>query len=100
MLLEEQVDWIRWHHERADGRGYPDGRLAAEIPEGAALLAIADAFDVMTVSRPYGPPDVGYEAVESAASPACSSPSAPSRRSARCRPTCSGRASHLRVRDP
>lgn len=64
VLLEEQVDWIRWHHERADGRGYPDGRLAAEIPEGAALLAIADAFDVMTVSRPYGPPMSVTEAVE------------------------------------
>jgi putative nucleotidyltransferase with HDIG domain len=51
ILLPEQVDWIRWHHERPDGRGYPDG--LSEIPEGAALLAAADCFDVMTVARPY-----------------------------------------------
>jgi diguanylate cyclase (GGDEF)-like protein len=56
VLDAEQVAWIRSHHERPDGRGYPDGLSGAEIPEGAALLAAADCFDVMTVARPYSRP--------------------------------------------
>jgi diguanylate cyclase (GGDEF)-like protein len=54
VLSSEQVEWIRSHHERPDGHGYPNGLLGASISEGAALLAIADAFDAMTVSRVYG----------------------------------------------
>jgi putative nucleotidyltransferase with HDIG domain len=53
LLLAEQVDWIRAHHERPDGRGYPAGLTAAQIPDGAAILAVADAFDVMTATRIY-----------------------------------------------
>jgi len=53
ILSDEQVTWIRGHHERPDGRGYPDGLLAEEICDGAALLALADAWDVMTVGRTY-----------------------------------------------
>jgi HD-GYP domain-containing protein (c-di-GMP phosphodiesterase class II) len=53
VLSPEQVEWIRTHHERPDGGGYPRGLRGAEIPEGAGLLAVADAWDVMTVSRPY-----------------------------------------------
>ena len=56
VLDAEQVAWIRSHHERPDGRGYPDALQGAEIPEGAALLAVADCFDVMTVARPYSRP--------------------------------------------
>jgi diguanylate cyclase (GGDEF)-like protein len=56
VLAPEQVEWIRCHHERPDGRGYPRGLDAEEIPEGAALLAVADAWDVMTLSRPYSSP--------------------------------------------
>ena len=56
VLSDEQVAWIRGHHERPDGSGYPDGLAEQEIPEGAALLALADAFDVMTLSRPYSAP--------------------------------------------
>jgi len=44
------------HHERYDGRGYPDGLEAEEIPYGARILAIADAFDAMISARPYKPP--------------------------------------------
>ena len=54
-LAPEQVTWIRGHHERPDGTGYPDGLAGAEITEGAAILALADAFDVMTAARPYSP---------------------------------------------
>jgi diguanylate cyclase (GGDEF)-like protein len=56
VLSDEQVAWIRGHHERPDGRGYPDGLSEGDISEGAALLALADAFDVMTLSRPYSAP--------------------------------------------
>lgn len=56
MLSPEQISWIRGHHERPDGRGYPDGLLDAEIPDGAAIIALADAWDVMTMSRPYQDP--------------------------------------------
>ena len=56
VLEPEQVEWIRTHHERPDGDGYPRGLAAHEIPEGAALLAIADAWDVMTSGRPYSAP--------------------------------------------
>jgi len=48
VLAPEQVAWIRSHHERPDGRGYPDGLLADAIPPGARLLAVADAWDAMT----------------------------------------------------
>ncbi|HEX2016832.1 MAG TPA: diguanylate cyclase [Solirubrobacteraceae bacterium] len=53
VLRPEQVAWIRAHHERPDGLGYPAGLTEAEIPLGAALLTLADVFDVMTVSRSY-----------------------------------------------
>ena len=52
----EQVAWVRGHHERWDGRGYPDGLAAEAIPEGARILTLADAWDVMTSDRPYGVP--------------------------------------------
>lgn len=50
------MTWLRGHHERPDGEGYPDGLDEGSLSEGAALLAIADAFDVMTVNRLYGAP--------------------------------------------
>jgi diguanylate cyclase (GGDEF)-like protein len=64
VLSDEQVAWIRGHHERPDGTGYPDGLGGTDIPEGAALLALADAFDVMTLSRPYSAPRTIPEALE------------------------------------
>lgn len=56
VLAPEQVEWIRTHHERPDGTGYPHGLRGSEISEGAALLAAADAWDVMTQSRSYSLP--------------------------------------------
>ncbi|HLH14855.1 MAG TPA: diguanylate cyclase, partial [Solirubrobacteraceae bacterium] len=55
ILSEEQVAWIRAHHERPDGRGYPDGIAGEEISDGAGLLALADALDVMVAGRTYSP---------------------------------------------
>ena len=55
ILSEEQVRWIRGHHERPDGTGYPAGLGEDEISEGAGLLALADAWDVMIAGRTYSP---------------------------------------------
>jgi hypothetical protein len=43
----------RYHHERPDGRGYPDGLKDEEIPIGAKIVSLADSFDAMTTDRPY-----------------------------------------------
>ncbi|MDX1932185.1 MAG: diguanylate cyclase [Capsulimonadales bacterium] len=47
------VSGIRSHHERWDGRGYPDGLRGEDIPLIARIIALADAFDAMTTDRPY-----------------------------------------------
>jgi putative two-component system response regulator len=47
------LEVVRSHHERWDGRGYPDGRRGAEIPAAARIFAVADALDAMTSDRPY-----------------------------------------------
>jgi len=47
------LPYVFFHHERWDGDGYPTGRGGAEIPIGARLLAVVDAFDAMTSDRPY-----------------------------------------------
>ena len=41
------------HHERPDGRGYPDGLQGDAIPLAARIIAVADTFDAMTTDRPY-----------------------------------------------
>jgi HD-GYP domain-containing protein (c-di-GMP phosphodiesterase class II) len=43
----------RYHHERMDGNGYPDGLKGDEIPAGAKIVTLADSFDAMTTDRPY-----------------------------------------------
>jgi putative two-component system response regulator len=50
---EEILKMVRHHHERYDGRGYPDGLSAEQIPLGARILTVADMFDAMTSDRPY-----------------------------------------------
>jgi len=52
-LAPEVVEIIRQHHERPDGKGYPDGITAERIVLGAKILGVADAFDAMTSDRPY-----------------------------------------------
>jgi HD-GYP domain-containing protein (c-di-GMP phosphodiesterase class II) len=44
---------VRWHHERADATGYPDGLRGDEIPQAVRIVALADTFDAMTSERPY-----------------------------------------------
>ena len=52
--LSPIVDWIRHSHEHIDGSGYPDGIAGERIPLASRILLVADAFDAMTSSRPYG----------------------------------------------
>jgi response regulator RpfG family c-di-GMP phosphodiesterase len=52
-LQGEGLRVVRSHHERWDGRGYPDGLAHDEIPVGARIFAVADALDAMTSHRPY-----------------------------------------------
>jgi HD-GYP domain-containing protein (c-di-GMP phosphodiesterase class II) len=56
VLSPEQTNWVRYHHERWDGRGYPDGLAGEEIPAGAQVIAVADALDVMCSTRIYAAP--------------------------------------------
>ncbi|MDP5034606.1 two-component system response regulator [Alishewanella sp. SMS8] len=51
MATASQV--ARWHHEKWDGSGYPDGLAGAEIPIAARIVALADVFDALTSERPY-----------------------------------------------
>lgn len=53
--LHPMVPGVRHHHEWFNGNGYPDGLQGEEIPLAARILAVADAFDSMTESRPYRP---------------------------------------------
>jgi response regulator RpfG family c-di-GMP phosphodiesterase len=52
-LKGEGLKIVRSHHERWDGRGYPDGLAREDIPLGARIFAVADALDAMTSHRPY-----------------------------------------------
>ena len=53
LLQGQGLQIVRHHHERWDGRGYPDGLGEAEIPLGARVFAVADALDAITSDRPY-----------------------------------------------
>ena len=55
---------IRHHHERYDGKGYPDGLKGREIPLGARIIAVADAYVAMCSPRPHRPPFDPEEAVQ------------------------------------
>ncbi|MFW5976752.1 MAG: HD-GYP domain-containing protein, partial [Bacillota bacterium] len=54
-LMKEDLDIILYHHERYDGQGYPEGVRGEEIPLGARILSVCDAFDVMITGRTYKP---------------------------------------------
>jgi HD-GYP domain-containing protein (c-di-GMP phosphodiesterase class II) len=51
--MREHMYLIRNHHERWDGKGYPDGLAGDDIPLGAQIVAVADTYDAMTSDRPY-----------------------------------------------
>jgi HD-GYP domain-containing protein (c-di-GMP phosphodiesterase class II) len=54
--------YVRSHHERPDGTGYPDRLREDEIPLGAAVIGVAEAYDAMTHARPYRPSVSPFEA--------------------------------------
>jgi putative nucleotidyltransferase with HDIG domain len=58
-ILSRAAPVIRYHHERPDGTGYPDGLEGEEIPLAARIVAAADAYDVMLRGRPYRPEPYG-----------------------------------------
>ena len=51
--IEDIGEWVRDHHERIDGGGYPAGLRGPEIPLAARILAVADAYEAMVADRPY-----------------------------------------------
>jgi len=51
--LADVREWVLRHHERPDGRGYPDGLQRSQIPIEARILSVADAYEAMTADRPY-----------------------------------------------
>jgi ribonuclease P protein subunit RPR2 len=53
LLHGDGLKVVRWHHERWDGQGYPDGLASEEIPLAARVFALADTLDAMTTDRPY-----------------------------------------------
>lgn len=54
-MLKDSLTVIRHHHERFNGRGYPDGLEGSQIPFESQILSLADCFDAMTASRPHRP---------------------------------------------
>jgi two-component system cell cycle response regulator len=62
--LRSVAGLVRSTHERWDGRGYPDGKIADEIPLGSRIVAVADAFDAMTSERPYAARRTPQEALD------------------------------------
>jgi HD-GYP domain-containing protein (c-di-GMP phosphodiesterase class II) len=52
-FLREAALLVRYHHEQPNGRGYPEGLKGDEIPMGARIILVSDAFDAMTSDRPY-----------------------------------------------
>jgi putative two-component system response regulator len=51
--LRDTIPLIRWHHERLDGRGYPDGLAGDAIPDLVRVLSVADIYDALKSERPY-----------------------------------------------
>ena len=69
LLAAVELPWdiapiIRWHHERYDGTGYPDGLRGEEIPVNAQIIGIADAYDAITTTRSYRPAVPRWQALE------------------------------------
>lgn len=56
----DDIPWLstgaKWHHERYDGKGYPDGLSGKDIPEEARIICLADSYDAMTSKRSYSSP--------------------------------------------
>jgi HD-GYP domain-containing protein (c-di-GMP phosphodiesterase class II) len=64
VLSQGQAAWVRHHHERWDGRGYPQGLAGEDIPDGAAILCLADSWDAMRRRAWIGQPLTVAQAME------------------------------------
>ncbi len=63
-IYKDSLGVVRHHHERYDGKGYPDSITGEEIPFGARIVAVADSYDVMTSDRPYARARTVHEGIE------------------------------------
>ena len=63
-LLHTAYEIARWHHERWDGHGYPDGLKEDEIPISAQIVSLADVYDALTSERCYKPPYSHEKAIQ------------------------------------
>lgn len=70
-IISVAHDICRWHHERWDGRGYPDGLVGNDIPISAQVVALADVYDALTSKRVYKDAYPHEEAIEMIMSGAC-----------------------------
>lgn len=52
-FIQTAYEICRWHHERYDGKGYPDGLKGDEIPISAQIVSLADVYDALTSERCY-----------------------------------------------
>ncbi|NLW46623.1 MAG: diguanylate cyclase [Firmicutes bacterium] len=62
--LDQLLLYVRHHHERFDGKGYPDGLNGKQISLGARILCVADSFDAMLSERPYSPRKTIEQAID------------------------------------
>ncbi|MCH5315969.1 MAG: diguanylate cyclase [Eubacterium sp.] len=62
-IVKTAMEICRWHHERYDGKGYPDGLSGDEIPISAQVVALADVYDALTSKRVYKPPYTHKQAI-------------------------------------
>jgi len=62
-FIGDHADIVRHHHERVDGRGYPDGLSGEKVSMGAKIVGVADAFDAMTTERVYRSPMTKQQAM-------------------------------------
>ena len=63
-FLGNSIYYVYYHHERIDGKGYPNGLSGEQIPLGAKILSICDCFDAITSDRPYQKGKSKDEAIE------------------------------------
>jgi len=55
LTMQDVLPIVRWHHERPNGKGYPDGLAGDDLPLFPRIMAVADCFDAMSTDRPYRP---------------------------------------------
>jgi len=63
-FFEPMIDCIKYHHEKYDGSGYPEGLMGDDIPLLSRIIAVADTYDAITTTRPYRKEKTNLEAVQ------------------------------------